>query len=240
MLIIPAIDLRNGKCVRLVHGETAQETIYSNDPVAQAKKWVAEGCMRLHVVDLDGAFEGRPKNLDWVIRIKEETNIAVQMGGGIRTMEAIDLILGTGIDNIILGTAVFEEAGLVQTAFEKYKERIMVALDVKDGMVVTRGWKNNSGFPLLEALTLVEKLGCKEVIFTDVSRDGTLSGANVRAVQTVMSQTPMKVYASGGVTTLRDIENLIAIRSPGCIVGKAIYEGKMQLADAIKMAASAA
>ncbi len=236
MLIIPAIDLRNGKCVRLVHGETAQETIYSDDPVATAKKWIAEGCKRLHVVDLDGAFAGRPKNLDWVIRIKEETGVFIQMGGGIRTMEAIDLILGTGIDRIILGTAVFEEAGLVQAAFEKYKERIMIALDVRDGMVVIHGWKDSSGFPLLEALALVEKLGGSEVIFTDVSRDGTLAGSNIRAVQTVMSQTPMKVYASGGVTTLRDIESLKAIQSPGCIVGKAIYEGKLNLQEAIKLA----
>src|ERR1044071_2949109 len=174
MLIIPAIDLRNDKCVRLVQGETSQETVYSDDPIAVAKKWVAAGCQRLHVVDLDGAFSGRPKNLDWVIRIKEETGAFVQMGGGVRTMDAIDLILGTGIERVILGTAVFEEAGLAQLAFQKYKDQIMVALDVREGLVAIRGWKDSSGFPLIEALALVEKLGGKEIIFTDISRDGMM------------------------------------------------------------------
>jgi phosphoribosylformimino-5-aminoimidazole carboxamide ribotide isomerase len=238
MLVIPAIDLRNGKCVRLLHGEKEQETIYSDDPIATAKKWLEAGCNRLHVIDLDGAFSGHPKNLDWVIRIKEETDAFIQMGGGVRTLEAIDLILGTGVDRVILGTAVFEEAGLVQQAFEKYKERVMVALDVRAGMVAIRGWKDSSGFPLLEALALVEKLGGQEVIFTDIDRDGAMKGANTRAVKTVMGQTKLKVYASGGVTTLRDIQELKEIDSPGCIVGKAIYEGKLDLKEAIKIASS--
>lgn len=234
MIVIPAIDIRNGKCVRLVHGESNQETIYSDDPVQVAKRWVAEGCQRLHVIDLDGAFEGRPRNLDWAIRIKEETGVFVQMGGGVRSMEAIDLILGTGIDRVILGTAVFEQAGLAQQAFEKYRERILVALDVRNGFVAIRGWKDSSGFPLMEALALVEKLGGREIIFTDISRDGTLEGANVRAVQTVMAQTSMTVIASGGVSTLKDIEALKAINCAGAVVGKALYEGKLKLSDALK------
>lgn len=238
MLIIPAIDLRQGKCVRLVHGDTEKETVYSDDPVQMAKKWVNIGCTRLHVIDLDGAIEGRPKNLEWVIRIKEETGVFVQMGGGVRTMEAIDLILGTGIDRVILGTVLLEEAGLAQAAFAKHKERIMAALDVRNGMVAIRGWKNNSGFPLLEALALVEKLGGQEIIFTDISRDGTLGGANLRAIQTVMGQTPLKVYASGGVSSVHDIQELKKINSPGCIVGKALYEGKLDLREAIRLASS--
>src|SRR5262245_40454803 len=186
MIVIPAIDLRNGKCVRLTHGEADQEKIYSDNPVDMAKRWVDQGCTRLHVIDLDGAFEGKPKNLDWAIRIKEETGVFVQMGGGIRSMDALDLVLGTGIDRVILGTVVFEEAGLAQQAFEKYKDHIMVALDVRDGLVAIHGWKDSSGFPLIEALSVVEKLGGKEVIFTDINRDGTLEGVNIRAVETVM------------------------------------------------------
>ncbi len=236
MIVIPAIDIRGGKCVRLTHGEATQEKIYSDDPVEMAKRWVAQGCERLHVIDLDGAFQGRPRNLDWAIRIKEETGVFVQMGGGLRSMDALDLVLGTGIDRVIMGTAVFEEAGLTQQAFEKYKDKIMVALDVRDGFVAIHGWKDSSGFPLIEALSVVEKLGGKEVIFTDISRDGALEGVNIRGVQTVMSQTPMKVYASGGVTSLRDIENLKLINSPGCVIGKALYEGRLNLPDVLKAA----
>lgn len=238
MIIIPAIDIRNGKCVRLTHGDVDREKIYSDDPIEMAKRWVGEGCRRLHIIDLDGAFQGRPRNLDWAIRIKEETGVFVQLGGGIRTMDALDLVLGTGIDRVIMGTTVFEEAGLAQQAFEKYRQRIMVALDVRNGFVATRGWQDSSGFPLLEALSVVEKLGGREVIFTDISRDGTLEGVNVRGVQLVMQQTSMNVYASGGVATIKDIEDLKKINSPGCIVGKALYEGTVKLADAIRVSQS--
>lgn len=238
MIIIPAIDLRNGKCVRLRHGNTAEETVYSDDPVQMADKWVAAGAKRLHVVDLDGAFSGEPKNLEWVIRIKRKTKVMIQVGGGLRTMEAIDGVLKAGIDKVIVGSIVVEEAGLAKQAFDKYRNQIMVALDVKNNQVAIHGWKDNSGFPLTETLSIVEKLGAEEAIFTDIGRDGTLEGVNLKAVLDVMGRTKMKIYASGGVSSIDDIKKLHSIQSPGCIVGKAIYEGKLDLAQAIKLASS--
>lgn len=236
MIVIPAIDLRNGKCVRLRHGDIKEETVYSDDPVGVAKKWIQAGARRLHVVDLDGAFTGEPKNLDWAVRIKKETGAVVQLGGGLRTIDVMERVLKAGIDYIIIGTTVVEEAGLAQMAFERFKKQLMVALDVRNGVVAIHGWKDDSGFPLDETLAIVEKLGGNEIIFTDIGRDGTLEGVNDKAVQGVMAKTKMKVYASGGISSLEDISKLTAIQSPGCIVGKAIYEGKLDLSKAIQMA----
>lgn len=236
MIVIPAIDLRDGKCVRLLHGKAEAETVYSDDPVAMAKKWVSQGAKRLHVIDLDGAFSGEPKNLDWVIRIKQETGVTIQMGGGLRAMPIIEKILKAGIDKVILGTVIVEEAGLAQEVFEQYKGRIMVALDAKDGKLAVRGWTGDSGFPVNEALSIVEKLGGQEVIYTDISRDGTLEGVNLKSVSDVMNLTSMKVIASGGVSSLQDIQRLKTLGSPGCIVGKALYEGRLDLAQAIELA----
>jgi phosphoribosylformimino-5-aminoimidazole carboxamide ribotide isomerase len=236
VIIIPAIDLRNGKCVRLRHGNTTEETVYSDDPVAMAERWIAAGAKRLHVVDLDGAFSGEPKNLEWVMRIKRKTKATIQMGGGLRTLEAIHGVLKAGIDKVILGSIIVEEAGLAKQAFDAFRGQIMVALDVKNDQVAIHGWKDNSGFPLAETLSIVEKLGGQDVIFTDIGRDGTLEGVNLNAVKDVMKKTKMNVYASGGVSSLEDITKLKSINSPGCIVGKAIYEGKVDLAEAIRIA----
>ncbi|MCB4755608.1 MAG: 1-(5-phosphoribosyl)-5-[(5-phosphoribosylamino)methylideneamino]imidazole-4-carboxamide isomerase [Elusimicrobia bacterium] len=236
MMIIPAVDIRNGKCVRLRHGKIEEETIYSNDPVDMAKQWVSVGAGRLHVVDLDGAFTGQPKNLDQILKIKQETGAFVQMGGGMRNIATIQRVLQAGIDRVILGTMVLEQAGLAQDAFNKYKDRIMVAMDVDQGLVAIRGWKESSGFPLKDALSIVEKLGGLEIIFTDISRDGTLQGINVGTVEDVMSKTKMKVFYSGGVSSLDDIKKLKEIGSPGCIVGKAIYDKKLDLKVAIQLA----
>lgn len=238
MLVIPAIDLRDGRCVRLVHGKKEEETVYSSDPVAVAKKWMAAGATRLHVIDLDGAFSGEPKNLDWILKIKKETKSVIQMGGGLRSMAVIDRILAAGIDRVILGTVIVEEAGLAKSVFEKYKNRVMVALDVAEGFVAVHGWKDNSGFPVKEAVSIVEKLGGQEVIFTDIGRDGTMKGVNVAGVEDMMKLTKMKIYASGGVSTLEDVQKLKSIGSPGCIVGKSIYEGRLDLAQAIKTASN--
>jgi phosphoribosylformimino-5-aminoimidazole carboxamide ribotide isomerase len=236
MIVIPAIDLYQGQCVRLRHGELEQKTVYSDDPVAMAKKWVAAGAQRLHVVDLEGAFTGEPKNLEWIIRIKQETNVIVQMGGGLRSLETIDRILKSGIDRVVLGTIVMEEAGLAKIAFQRYQSRIMVALDVKNGKVAVRGWKDDSGVPALEALSIVEKLGAKEVIYTDISRDGTLEGVNLKGFSDILNATSMTIVASGGVTTKQDILRLKTLGTSACIVGKAIYEEKIKLAEAIALA----
>ena len=236
MLVVPAIDLKGGKCVRLRHGKEEEQTTYSNDPVAMAKHWVAQGAKRLHVIDLDGAFSGEPRHLEVALSIRQEANVEVQLGGGIRSAAIADKILSAGIDRVILGTMIVEQAGEVKDLFDRYPERIMVALDAKDGRVAVHGWKDDSGFPLDEALTIVKKLGGQEVIFTDISRDGTLEGANVRAVTKVVAQNELRIYASGGVTTIDDIRSLKSVGCFGCIVGKALYEGRIQLAEAIKAA----
>ncbi len=236
MIVIPAIDLYQGECVRLRHGNLEEKTVYSKDPVAIAKQWVAAGAKRLHVVDLDGAFSGEPQNLDWIIRIKQETKVTVQMGGGLRSLSLIERILRSGIDHVVLGTVVMEEAGLAKTAFQRFQSRIIVALDVKDGKVAVRGWKDDSGVPAKEALSIVEKLGAQEVIYTDISRDGTLEGVNLKGFSDIMNATGLTIVASGGVTTLQDIVRLKTLGMPACIVGKAIYEGKIKLAEAIALA----
>ncbi len=238
MIVIPAIDLRGGKCVRLRHGDLSQETVYSDDPVAVAKKWQDAGAERLHVIDLDGAFCGEPKNLDWIVRIKKETNMVIQTGGGLRKLETIEKILDAGIDSAILGTIILEEAGLAKLAFDKYSAHIMVALDVKNGHVAVRGWKDDSGCPLNDAIAIVEKLGGREVIYTDISRDGTLEGVNIKSVSDVMALTKLQIIASGGVSTLQDVQRLKTLGVPACIVGKAIYEGKLKLKEAIELAAT--
>lgn len=236
MIVIPAIDLYQGQCIRLVHGDIAKKTVYSSDPVAMAKKWEDAGAERLHVIDLEGAFTGEPKNLDWIVKIKQQTKMIVQMGGGLRSMDVIDRILATGIDRVILGTVAMEEAGLAKAVFEKYKGRIIVALDVKDGKVAVRGWNSDSGVPAMEALSIVEKLGATEVIYTDISRDGTLEGVNLKGFSDMINATSMRIVASGGVSTLQDIVRLKTLGTPACIVGKAIYEGKIKLPEAIALA----
>ena len=238
MLVVPAIDLKDGKCVRLRHGNAEEQTVYSNDPVEMARTFVSQGAKRLHVIDLDGAFSGEPKNLDIVLKIKREAGVEIQMGGGIRTVAVANQILGAGIDRIILGTIIVEEAGLAKELFDKFPERIMVALDAKDEKVAIRGWKDDSGFPLEEAFKIVTKLGGREVIYTDIGRDGTLEGANLDSVKKVVASQEVKIYASGGVTTVEDIRSLRSIGCWGCIVGKALYEGRIQLSEAIAAAAN--
>jgi len=236
MIVIPAIDLKGGKCVRLKQGLAENETVYSNEPVAMAKKWVKLGAERLHIVDLDGAFSGRPVNLEHVLNIKKETGAFIQLGGGFRTLDVIDAVLSKGIDRIILGTMVYETAGEAKVALEKYPGRFMVALDSKDGMVAIKGWKDVAEIPIDEALVVIEKIGCQEIVYTDTARDGMLIGVNLEGVKSVMAKTKMKVIASGGISSLEDLKNLKEIGTPACVVGKALYDGRLDLKKAIKTA----
>ncbi len=236
MFIIPAIDIKGGKCVRLQQGEADKETIYSDSPLEVAKKWVSMGAERLHVIDLDGAFKGQPVNLETVLAIKKETGVFVQMGGGFRTIEAIDSFVQTPIDRVILGTMVYEAAGDAATALERNQNRILVALDTKNDMVATKGWTDITEIPVNVALSVIEKIGCQEIIFTDTARDGMLKGVNLDSVKKVVATTKMKVIAAGGVTSLEDIESLKKSNVAGCIIGKALYDGRIELKKAIKIA----
>jgi phosphoribosylformimino-5-aminoimidazole carboxamide ribotide isomerase len=171
LIIIPAIDIKDGKCVRLVQGQEKRETVYSEDPVSVAKKWVEMGAKRLHVVDLDGAFTGHPKNLDKILAIKKETGAFIELGGGFRTSSLVEKTLKTGIDRVILGTVVFQEPNLAKELFGHFREKLIVALDVKEGKVGIQGWTEEAGLTTQKALSHIEELGCEEIIFTDIAHD---------------------------------------------------------------------
>ncbi|HOS40967.1 MAG TPA: 1-(5-phosphoribosyl)-5-[(5-phosphoribosylamino)methylideneamino]imidazole-4-carboxamide isomerase [Spirochaetota bacterium] len=238
MLVIPAIDLKNGRCVRLVQGDPDRETVYSDDPVSVARRFVDAGARLIHVVDLDGAFQGVPVNAGIVEEIARAVPIPIEIGGGIRSAQTIERYLKAGIGRVILGTAVIE--GDFDALLAAYRDAIIVGLDARDGMVATRGWKAVSSLPVADCIDRLKEKGIKEIIFTDISTDGMLSGPNYTSLENVLSRAgAIAVIASGGISTLDDIRRLAAYRDPavkGCIVGKSIYDGRIDLADAIEAA----
>lgn len=230
MLIIPAIDIRAGSCVRLVRGDPNQATVYSSDPMEMARLWVEKGAKRLHIVDLDGAFTGQPHHLDLAIRIKKELNCEIQFGGGLREKEVVKKALSMGIDRLILGTAALNSVSWVKSALDWFEERFMVAIDALNQTVTMEGWQADTNLSIKQALAEMESIGFKEIIFTDINRDGTLTGPNIESIRNVVVSTRMGVYASGGIASMADLENLKAIPGlKGAIVGKALYSGKIQL-----------
>ncbi|MXV78829.1 1-(5-phosphoribosyl)-5-[(5-phosphoribosylamino)methylideneamino]imidazole-4-carboxamide isomerase [Candidatus Poribacteria bacterium] len=234
MQILPAIDLRGGKCVNLVQGIAEQETVFSDSPVDMAKQWQTEGAEYLHLVDLDGAFQGVSANLDIVREIVTELSIPVQLGGGIRSIEQIEDILAIGVDRVILGTAALRQPSLVKAACEKHGKRIAVGIDAKDGRVATHGWLEVSQKPAVEFA--VEMAGVQTVIYTDIKSDGMLKGPNVETTAEIINAISADVIASGGVTSLCDVEDLKRIGASGAIIGRALYTGDLALQDAIAAA----
>ncbi|HEY8418403.1 MAG TPA: imidazole glycerol phosphate synthase subunit HisF [Limnochordales bacterium] len=235
MLIIPAIDLRGGRCVRLVQGDPSRETVYADDPVAVARRFAAAGARRLHVVDLDGAFEGLPRNLSVALDIARAVDIPVQLGGGIRTMAAIEAVLSAGVAYVILGTAAIEQPELVEEACRRFPGRVLVGIDARDGRVAVRGWAEGTGRDAVELAREMGRRGVRQIIFTDIARDGTLQGPNLDALQRVAAAGP-QVIASGGVSSLADLEALAALEERGVvgvIIGKALYTGAIDLAQAL-------
>ncbi len=231
MLILPAIDLRGGKCVNLVQGFAEQETIFSDAPVEMAKQWQSEGAAYLHLVDLDGAFHGKSANLDIVAEIVSVLDIAVQLGGGIRTLEQVSAVLELGIDRAILGTAALKRQDLVKQACALYGERIAIGIDARDGMVATHGWVKRSQKSAVEFAKEMQDV--QTLIYTDIESDGMLKGPNVEATANIVNAVASDVIASGGVTSLEDIEALKRIGASGAIVGRALYTGALSLHDAI-------
>lgn len=239
MLIIPAIDLRLGKCVRLVRGLPEQETIYSEDPVKMACSWEEQGAQWLHVVDLDGAFTGSPQNVDVVEKIVEAVDIPVQVGGGIRDLDYIDRLLDFGVARVIVGTIAIIKPELVEEACRLYGEAIVVGIDAKKGQVAIEGWGVTTEKSAVELAREMSKMGVKRVVFTDVKRDGTLTGPNVQATKELARATGLKVIASGGVSSAKDLKALKAIEHEGVeavIVGKALYSGNITLEEAMAIA----
>jgi phosphoribosylformimino-5-aminoimidazole carboxamide ribotide isomerase len=239
--LYPAIDLRDGKCVRLVQGDFAQETVYGDDPVAVAKAYEAAGATWIHVVDLDGALTGEPTNRDAVLAIRAAVACRLQTSGGVRDGTLLD----AGFDRVVLGTAAVEEPALVGRLAAGHKGRVAVGLDVRDGEVAIRGWTEGSGYRILEALTRFENVGVAAFVVTDIGRDGTLAGPDIDGLRTVLGATKVDVIASGGVGSLNDLRILATLdnygrRLAGAIVGKALYEGVFTLEEAIAACAPAA
>lgn len=236
MLILPAIDLRNGKCVNLVQGRAQEETVFSDQPVEMAEQWQTEGAEYLHLVDLDGAFQGSSANLHIVKQIVETIDIPAQLGGGIRTMEKLDEVLELGVARAILGTAALKNPILVEDACRKYGNRIAVGIDATDGMVATEGWLEVSKKSAVEFAREMEGCGVQTIIYTDIKSDGMLKGPNVEATQAISNAVRINVIASGGITSLADIEVLKSINVSGAIIGRALYTNDLSLKDAIAMA----
>lgn len=236
MLILPAIDLRGGNCVRLVKGDFKQETIYSEHPEEIALRWEEGGAEFLHVVDLDGALAGEPQNMDAIKCILQAVKIPVEVGGGIRSMESIDRLLSIGVSRVILGSVAVHKEELVQEACSAYGNRIVVGIDAKKGIVATDGWEKSGGISAVELAKKLGAFGLETIIYTDISRDGTLSGVNVTETAHLARASGIKVIASGGVKSISDIEELKKRECDGIIgviVGKSIYEGTLSLTEAI-------
>ena len=242
MVIFPAIDIRGGNCVRLFKGDFAQETVFSDRPEEMAAKWEAQGGKFLHLVDLDGALAGKSVNLDVVKKIVDTVRIPVELGGGIRTMENIDEVLSLGVQRVILGSVAVKNPALVKEACQKYGDRVVVGIDAKDGIVAVDGWGVSGDVEVTVLAKEMAKAGVKTIIYTDISRDGTLSGVNVEATARLARESGIKVVASGGVKSLDDIKALLPYEQDGIegvIVGKSIYTGSLDLQEAIALVESA-
>ncbi len=238
MEVIPAIDLRDGRCVRLVQGEKGSETVYSDEPVEMASRWEALGAPRLHVVDLDGAFTGSPQNLDVIQEIVQAVKIPVQLGGGIRSMDMVHKVLDLGIDRVILGTAAIFTPELVSKCSEEFGEHIIVGIDGRDGLVAIEGWESTVEMTVELLAQRIAKVGIKRVIFTDTRRDGTLRGPNLEATKKLAQSSGLKVIASGGVSNLEDLRAVKSLKPfgvEGIIMGKALYSGAISLKEALQV-----
>ena len=236
MLIYPAIDLYEGKAVRLFKGDYAQMTVYSNDPPVLAEDFAGCGATHMHIVDLEGAKTGRTPNMKTILEIKERGGLFCQVGGGIRSMEVVDRYLGAGLDRVILGTAAVTENGFVERAVEKYGERIAVGIDIKDGFVAIRGWTEKSDWNAFDFCHKMQNIGVKTLICTDISKDGAMSGTNHELYGRLMKSFDMNIIASGGVSSVEDIRRLADVGLYGAIVGKAYYTGSIDLGKAIEVA----
>lgn len=238
MEVIPAIDMRGGRCVRLLQGDYGRETVFADDPAVVARRWRDAGAQRLHLVDLDGAREGRPVNRPTVEKILAAVEIPLQLGGGIRDLETIRRYLSDGVDRVVLGTAAVKDRGLVTTALAEFPGRIVVGVDARDGVVVTEGWREASAVTAVNLLGQLAEMGVARVIYTDTLRDGTLTEPNFAALETILSDDrlsarELRVIYAGGVSAIDHLRRLAATSVEGAIVGRALYTGDVDLAEAL-------
>ena len=235
MEVIPAIDLRGGLCVRLYQGDYRKETVYSADPVKVAIEWQQAGAPRLHIVDLDGARTGQSANISTVMSIASTVEIPLQVGGGIRSMEEAERLLEAGIERVVLGTAAVRDSGLVrQLCQHAGGERIVVAVDAQDGRVAIEGWQEHTSVDALELILQMADLGARRFLYTDISRDGTLTEPNFQAIGQMVKEVRLPILASGGVSSVNHVRRLARLGVEGAILGKALYTGDLGLSDAIQ------
>lgn len=237
MDVIPAIDLLGGRCVRLYQGDYAQAEVFGDDPLEMAQRWVAEGAPRLHLVDLDGAKVGHPVNTDAIRAIAQSVSVPVQVGGGLRSPESVIQLLDLGVERAILGTVAVEQPQLVKELCQGFPGQIVVGIDARNGLVATRGWLEDSSLLATELAQRLEHCGVSAIIYTDIQRDGTLQGPNLKALREMADSTTVPIIASGGISSLTDVLSLLALESKqvtGAIVGKALYTGALQLREAIQ------
>jgi len=241
MIILPAIDLKGGRCVRLEQGKPDREKVYSGDPAEVARGWERQGAQWLHVVDLDGAFAGEPRNLDSLSAIREAINIPIQFGGGNRTMDTLALVFDVGVDRVVLGTAALESPDFLSEACAAFGEKIVVGIDARNGKVAVKGWSDVTDTDAVEFGREASAMGAGLIVYTDISRDGMLSGPNTEALKTMAESVSIPVIASGGISSPADVAEISRL-APGrivaMIIGKALYEGSFTLRRALDIAAA--
>jgi phosphoribosylformimino-5-aminoimidazole carboxamide ribotide isomerase len=238
MLVIPAIDLKEGRCVRLLQGREDREIVFSYSPSAVAKRWEEAGAELIHVVDLDGAFKGKPVNREAIREIVDAVSVPIQLGGGIRSLTSIEETLASGVNRVVLGTVAIQDPGLVEKACKKFPGRILVTIDAKDGMVVVKGWVEESTVTASELAKRLEAVGVAAVVFTDIKRDGMMVGPNIQAAKELAQSVSIPVIISGGISSLNDIREIIPLKAAGIIgmiIGRAIYDGSVDLRAAINL-----
>ena len=238
MILFPAIDIKDGQCVRLYQGDYSQMTVYASDPVEVAQRWQAAGASWLHVVDLDGAKEGHPVNMNLIARICRETTLHVEVGGGLRSLEHVERALAAGAERVILGTAVLTDHALLNQALQRWGERVVVGLDAREGLVAISGWRETSNVKATELARELSAAGVRRFIYTDIARDAAMQGPNLAALRSMLAAlqgSPTTLIASGGVSSLEDLQRLAELEVEGAIIGKALYVGAIDLAEAVRV-----
>lgn len=237
MIVYPAIDIQDGKCVRLKKGDLHDPTVYSANPVDMAKKWAELGAEFIHIVDLDGAYRGSPENLPVVEKMIEAVDVPVQFGGGVRNIATVETLLNIGIARIVLGTVAVSDLSLVKQFIDRFGDKIAVGIDSRNGTVSIKGWTESANVTDIELAKGLEKLGVSRAIFTDIERDGVLTGPNLDAVKRLIEAVKIKIIASGGVSKLQDVEALASLKPQpdGVIIGRALYTGDIKLDEAIRL-----
>ena len=237
MIIFPAIDIKDGKCVRLIKGDFDQITSYENTPLDQAKKYAKNGFKNIHIVDLDGALKGKPSNTKIVKAILKHTKLKIQIGGGIRTINDIDSWIKSGVDKVIIGTAAVENKNLLKTACEKFKNKIAISLDVKDGLIFLSGWKKRTNILATDFVKKIENFGVSRIIYTDINKDGTKEGPNIKDTIELSRKVKIPFVISGGISSIEDIKIIKSLNESnieGVVVGKSIYDGDINLNELAK------